>query len=300
MAWERTGLTLLLLLIQNILVGLKLDHVIHSSWWAVFVPVYVWVGIVLIIVSVAFYRFCICSCDPDERYYELSPPPPMDPVVISVVDEEERARNVLSSTRALYFAICALLVLVLIILLAVQAQARGHSMPWAVVFIPIYVYLAVLLVVVVYQGVEYTRGNIERGPMDALPGISSWLWWFWLLNLFVWGLILIILLAVKLDGGLKAWNYWAVLSPLWVLLITAAVLFVSSIPFLILKQLEIHLGYVLFFICTYIAAVLALVFLILRADQSIHWDWSFVFIPLYVLEALFLLYVIANWLHESV
>lgn len=296
MAWERAGFTLLLLLIQSILIGLKLDHVIHSSWWAVFVPVYVWAGIMLLIVAVACYEFCRWSCVSDE-YYEVSMPPVGGGNSYPIEEEEKERMGILSYTRALYLGVCAVLALVLVILVAVRAEGES-GMPWAVVFIPIYVFLAVLLCVVIYQGMEYTRGSIDRGPLDALPGITSWIQWFWLLNFFVWGLILIILLAVKLGSGLEAWNYWAVLSPLWVLLITAALLFLSSIPFLVLKLLEFHLVEVLFFIFAYIAAVLALIFLILRADKTIHWDWSLVFIPLYVLEALLLLYIIAKWLHE--
>lgn len=287
MAWERTGVTLLLLLIQNILIGLKLDAVLHSSWWAVFVPAYVWAGIMLLIVGVAWYHFCALLQDDEEE----------EEFCVETLATTPRNGEMLSQRRAFYFGMVAMLVLVLVILVAVRAE--GHKgVPWSVIFIPIYLYLFILLLVVVHEGSEYTRGTIERGPLDAIPGISSWVMWFWLLNLLVWGTIFIILLAVKLDGGLQPWNYWAVLSPLWVLLITAAVLAVSSIPFLLLRQLELRVWQLFFYMIAYIAAVLALIFIILRADKTTHWDWSLVFIPLYVLEALFLLYALAAWLHE--
>ena len=269
MAWERTGFTLLLVLIQSILVGLKLDNVITGSWWVVFVPAYVWVAIILIVVCIAWYNLI----------------------------NKENYREWLSSPRTFYFAATAIIIIVLVILIAVRVQ-NVHHIPWAVVFIPIYVYLVLLLAVIIYHGVEHSRANLQRGPLDATPGITAWLYWFWLLNLFTWGTILIILLAIKLDNGLQLWNYWAILSPLWVLLISIALLSISSIPFIIVGQLDVNFWKIIFYVIAYIAAVLFLVFLILQADQTIHWKWSIVFIPLYVLEAILLFYVTIEWLYE--
>lgn len=269
MAWERTGFTLLLLLIQSILVGLKLDGVIESSWWAVFVPAYVWVAVFAIVVALALYN----------------------------LNSGYSYKQWMSAWRAAYFCITVAIVIVFVVLTAVRAQGNT-DVQWSVVFIPIYIYLALLLLVIVYQGVQHSRGNVRLAPLDALPGITAWLQWFWLINVFVWCGILIVLLAVKLDGGLNGWNYWAVLSPLWVLLITLALLFISSIPFIVVKQLEVDSWKLIFYVTAYVASVLFLIFLILRADSTVDWKWSVVFIPLYITQAVLLLYVTLEWLLE--
>lgn len=266
MAWERTGFTLLILLIQSILVGLKLDDVIKSSWWAVFVPAYIWVVVVAVIVLAAWYNLSGKT--------------------------EEYEEHWLSAARTAYFAVLLLIVIVFVVLLAVRAEEGSHSIPWPVVFIPLYVYQGVLLILLIYQCSQY------RLLPDAHQGMYAWIQWFWILNLFVWGSLLLILLAIKLDGGLSSWNYWAVLSPLWVLLVISALLFISVLPLLLFKQLQLELWKACFYVATYTAAVVFMVFLTLRADTTVHWDWSIVFIPLYITQALLLLYVTAEWLQE--
>lgn len=263
MAWERTALTIVLIFIQNLLIGLKLDDAIHNSWWVVFIPAYTWVGIVLIIVTLAWYN----------------------------LNSAESRGSWMSGRRALYFTILAACVITLVVLIAVRAE-NGSNPPWPVVFIPVYVYLLLLLVVIVF----YYGDDSDTSSDDSIYWL--WLQWYWLLNLFAYGVLLFIFLAIKLGEGLHSWNYWAVLSPLWVLAVTAALLFTSSIPLVISGRLPISSWKLCFCIAAYCSIVVFLVFLTLRADSSIHWDWSLVFLPLYILEFLTFLYVVSEWLDE--
>lgn len=261
MAWERSALTLILVFIQSILIGLKLDHAIHSSWWVVFTPAYVWVGIIVLLVLISWYN----------------------------LNNTEIRETWMSPKRTIYFAVVASCTLALVILISLKAE--NGSPPWPVVFIPIYVYLLLLLIVIIFYGSD---------DPEIIHTEIHWIWlqWYWLLNLFTWGVLLFIFLAIKLSGSFAPWNYWAVLAPLWVLAVTAALLLISSIPFIVNKKIDADVWKMCIGVAAYAVTVLFLLFLTLRADKTIVWKWSIVFIPLYVLEVIAFIYVAIEWLLE--
>lgn len=276
---------MVLVTIQTFLVAYKLDDGIGSSWWAVLVPSFVAVGFMLLILMVAiFSRLC-------------SRPKSQVPVIYSAYDQ-----NWSMWKKVVITSIMAALIFTFIIMLAVKLEEQS-SLSWAVVFIPIYIMMAVLLLAFIYymvyaaiEEITYYRNvqpHIET-PTDELDEISyTWLCWVFGLTTILSLIVLTVLLALKISSSeLDSWSYFAVFTPVWFYFGFMAVLVVTLLPFVCSGRTETTLFQLFAFTVVGALIVIFFILLALNADRDSSLAWHIVFIPLYILELLVIIWLL--------
>jgi hypothetical protein len=193
--WEWTSVSCIIL--QTILVVLKLDHVMTTSWALIFIPLYF---LLLQMVAAPFFYDLIC-CFTNYMYdQELSPDdgPICNSIflyTLCILPVIERKKS-----RILTYPLTLLFILWLVLLIA---KINEVHLPWWGVFLPLMVLFVVLSQIPLWIG--YYNVFLDQERFDRI--ILS----FGAILL----LLFIIFLAIRLDN-IVTWNWFIVMVPLFV------------------------------------------------------------------------------------
>jgi len=243
------GASVVIMLITAILfmifLILRLDKHVTWNWLFVFIPIWIFILAYLLLIFAIFYLF----------YYER--------------------KNIILATAWLMSVGVAFLLFFILLALKVQ-KVNGDFIYWALVFIPLWIGLALLLVIDETWGGDYRIYEYEADysyrsyyGKNYLRGINVLPH-----NVLVFVVVFTILLVLKLDGVVT--RSWAIIfMPLWFIDLLVLVLFLSTI-----LDAYINWSYDIYWITLGFIPILASeIVLVLKLDTIIATQWAIVFIP---------------------
>lgn len=273
-----------LLTLQTFLAAYKLDDDVSSSWWAVLTPSYVIVGFMIIILLIALFNRI---CAPSGSVVVVYPSKGLSPW-----------------KKFIFTATVTAVIISFVVLLAARIE-ENSSLPWPVVFIPIYVLLAVLLIYFLYYMIQAGKEEMAFYSNSMLQFNSShqqtyesevshmWLCWVFGLTTLLSLIVLIVLVSLRIGSSqLDSWSYFAVFTPVWFYFGFMFVLVVTVIPFVCSRRTATTWFQLLAFSVVGCLFVVFFILLALNADGDSSIAWHIVFIPLYILELLIILYLL--------
>jgi len=225
---------------------LRLDKHVSWNWLFVFIPLWIFILSYLILVFAVFYLL----------YFEIR-------------------RHTLEGTA--WLISIGVLFLLFSILLALKVQKiNGDFIYWALVFIPLWIGLALLLVIDETWGGDYRTYEYEADyRYRSAYGNSYWRGVNVLpQNVLVCVTIFTILLVLKLDGVIT--RSWAIIFlPLWFIDLLVVLLLLASI-----LDAYVNWSYDIYWIALGFIPILASeIVLVLKLDTIISTQWAIVFIP---------------------